>query len=189
MLKIWGRVNSINVQKALLCIEELGLPYERIDAGKPFAFNSTDEYLAMNPNGLVPTIRDGDLVLWESNVIVRYLCAKHASGRLWPETSVWPIMRPAFHGLVRTPGSFPPAEIEAMVASVEKMFDVLEHHFREHGCLAGDGFTMADCVIGPTVHRWHAMPVARAARPALEAWYAALMQRPAAQKVLILPLS
>src|SRR5579862_1965555 len=84
MLKIWGRANSINVQKVLWCCDELGLEYERIDAGNEFGINKTAKYRALNPNGLVPTIEDGDVQLWESNVIVRYLSHKHGAGSLCP---------------------------------------------------------------------------------------------------------
>jgi len=85
MLKVWGRENSINVQKVLWCCDELGLDYERIDAGGPFGLTRDPEYLALNPNGLVPVIADDGFVLWESNVIVRYLCATRGAGTLWPE--------------------------------------------------------------------------------------------------------
>ena len=81
MLKIWGRANSINVQKVLWCCGELGLEYERIDAGNEFGVTKTPEYLALNPNALVPTIEDGDVRLWESNVIVRYLAHKSGDSR------------------------------------------------------------------------------------------------------------
>jgi glutathione S-transferase len=84
MLRIWGRTNSINVQKVLWCCHELSLDYERIDAGSDFGVTDTPEYRAMNPNRLVPTIDDGDIRLWESNVIVRYLAQKHDYGRLCP---------------------------------------------------------------------------------------------------------
>ncbi len=84
MLRIWGRTNSINVQKVLWCCHELSLDYERIDAGSDFGVTDTPEYMAMNPNRLVPTIDDGDIRLWESNVIVRYLAQKHDHGRLCP---------------------------------------------------------------------------------------------------------
>src|SRR5690606_36577169 len=84
MLKIWGRTNSSNVQKAMWAIGELKLPHERIDAGMAFGKNREDWYLKMNPNGLVPTIDDDGFVLWESNTIVRYLAAKHDPGGLWP---------------------------------------------------------------------------------------------------------
>ena len=85
MLKIWGRDNSVNVQKALWCCEEMGVQYQRIDAGGTFGIVNTPQYRALNPNGLVPTIEDGPFVLWESNTIVRYLTAKHSPGKLWPE--------------------------------------------------------------------------------------------------------
>src|SRR5512134_3249873 len=85
MLKIWGRKNSVNVQKVLWCCGELGLAFERIDAGLQFGVNNTPEYRALNPNGLVPTIDDDGFVLWESHAIVRYLARRHGRGTLWPE--------------------------------------------------------------------------------------------------------
>src|SRR3954469_2740585 len=84
MLKIWGRVNSVNVKKALWAAEELGLKYERVNAGMEHGVTKTPEYLKMNPNSLVPTIDDDGFILWESHTIVRYLCAKHAAGSLYP---------------------------------------------------------------------------------------------------------
>src|SRR6202140_854311 len=125
MLTIWGRSNSVNVQKVLWCCEELPRGYERIDAGGPFGVVSTPRYLNLNPNGLVPTIEDDGFVLWESNAIVRYLAAKHASGSVWPSdpheradadrwmdwqtTTLQPAMGPAFVHLVR----FPPEKRDA----------------------------------------------------------------------------
>ena len=89
MLKIWGRISSINVRKVVWCAQELALMFDRVDAGRDFGVVQTPAYRALNPNGLVPTIEDdsGDerVVLWESNVVVRYLCARHASGTLYPE--------------------------------------------------------------------------------------------------------
>ena len=118
MLRIWGRSNSLNVQKVLWCCGELGIPFRRIDVGGPFGGNKEPEYLRLNPNGLVPTISDGGFVLWESNVIVRYLAAKHGMGTLYPEDlaeradadrwmdwqmgTLWANFRPAFVGLIRT---------------------------------------------------------------------------------------
>jgi glutathione S-transferase len=84
MLKIWGRTNSINVQKVLWRCGELNINYERIDAGLQFGVNNTPEYKAMNPNALVPTINDDGLILWESQAIVRYLARKHGLGSLCP---------------------------------------------------------------------------------------------------------
>ena len=118
MLVVWGRNNSVNVQKVLWCCEEMALAYERIDAGLAFGVVDTPQYRSLNPNGLVPTIDDEGFILWESNAIVRYLAAKHAAGTLWPadlkiraeadrwmdwnNTTFWPAIRPLFHGLVRT---------------------------------------------------------------------------------------
>src|SRR5262245_33782308 len=81
MLKIWGRVNSVNVQKVMWAVAELGIPHERINAGMQFGVVTTPEYRKMNPNGRVPTIEDGGFVLWESNTIVRYLYAKYGPQR------------------------------------------------------------------------------------------------------------
>lgn len=129
MLKIWGRANSINVQKVLRCCGELGLQYDRIDAGHEFGVTKTPQYRVLNPNGLVPTIEDGDFQLWESNVIVRYLAQKSGHGRLypadiktgfdaerwmdWQTTVFWPALRPLFIELIRTP----PAKRDATVIS------------------------------------------------------------------------
>src|SRR3954452_19610327 len=119
-LTIWGRPNSVNVQKVLWCLAELDVPYERIDAGMQFGRNNEADYLAMNPNGRIPTLVDGDFALWESNAIMRYLCLAHGGETpLYPSTprhraaverwldwtlsTVQPIERPLFWGLVRTP--------------------------------------------------------------------------------------
>ncbi len=140
MLVIWGRINSVNVQKVLLCCEELGIEYRRIDAGGPFGVVDTPEYRRRNPNGLVPTIDDDGFVLWESNAIVRYLAEKHR-GSLWPadphvravadqwmdwtNTTYWPALRTGFLGLVRTP----PAErnATAIAESLRKTAEILAH--------------------------------------------------------------
>jgi glutathione S-transferase len=119
MLKLWGRNNSVNVQKAIWCLEELKVPYERIDAGMQYGVVDEPQFRSMNPNGLVPVIEDGGAVLWESNAIVRYLGAKYGKGSLWAQdaavraqsdkwmdwcaTVYWPAMRTVFWGLVRTP--------------------------------------------------------------------------------------
>jgi glutathione S-transferase len=129
MLKIWGRANSINVQKVLWCCGELGLRYDRIDAGNEFGVTKTPQYRTLNPNSLVPTIEDGDFQLWESNVIVRYLAQKSGDGRLlptdirtrfdaerwmdWQATVFWPALRPLFIELIRTP----PAKRDATIIS------------------------------------------------------------------------
>ena len=206
MLKIWGRTNSLNVQKALLCLEEIGLPYERIDAGLQFGINDTAAYRAMNPNGLVPTIDDDGFVLWESNSIVRYLAATHSAGRLWPvdpQTRAlaerwmdWQLsvlintVNPAFVQLFRTPASQRNDNvIEESRAKSEKVVGILDAHLDGREWLAGDGFSIAECSLAPVAHRWLNLPLSRNPRPNLERWYAAILRRPSAQKVLHLPLS
>ncbi len=139
MLTVWGRVNSVNVKKALWAAEELGLQYERIDAGLHFGVNKTPEYLAMNPTGLVPTIRDDGFVLWESHAIVRYLCAKHGAGTLWPadlqaraDAERWmdwaftlqSAVRDAFWHLIRTPAE--KRDMKAVEASRSRSAELLE---------------------------------------------------------------
>src|SRR5438067_877908 len=119
MLKIWGRNTSSNVQKVMWAVGELGLEHERVDIGGKFGGNKEPAYLAMNPNGLVPTLQDGDLTLWESNSIVRYLAARYGAGKLedenspppalanqwmdWQLSVVGPAVSSAFWGLIRTP--------------------------------------------------------------------------------------
>src|SRR3984885_11467743 len=157
MLKIWGRANSIKVQKVLWCCGELGLEYERIDAGNEFEVNKTTEYRALNPNGLVPTIEDGHVKLWESNVIVRYLAHKKGNGRLspayigtrfdaerwmdWQATTFWPVLRPLFIELIRTP----PAKRDAEIISKGKNLSlaaarILNDRLADRTFLAGDPF-------------------------------------------------
>jgi glutathione S-transferase len=206
MLTIWGRVNSINVQKVLFCAEELGLAYKRIDAGREFGVNDTSEYLAMNPNGLVPTISDGGFILWESNAIVRYLCAKHGAGTFspldlrlraeadrwmdWQTTTLQPAMSAAFHGLVRTPAAArDPAAIEASRRRTQVLVDLLERYLSGRRWLTGDAFTMAEFALGPALHRWFHMPLERPETASVRQWYEALTDRVSARKVLTVPIS
>jgi glutathione S-transferase len=204
MLKLWGRANSINVQKVVWCLEELRLPYERIEAGLAFGVNHTPEYLAMNPNGLVPTLKDGDLVMWESNSIVRYLAATYDAGGLWPadpgqraradrwcdwQLSVFnPAFGDAFHGLVRSPGSRTPEQIAASQTKSRAAMQILDHHLADNTFLAGDRLSFGDIVLGSSVHRWLHMPVERQSTPHASRWYEMLAARPATEKAFLLPL-
>ncbi|MBC7974648.1 MAG: glutathione S-transferase, partial [Myxococcales bacterium] len=92
MLKIWGRMSSLNVRKVVVAAQEIGLPFERVDAGAAFGIVRTPDYLAKNPNALVPVIEDDQVQLWESNVIVRYLCARHSADTVYP---LYPLALPA----------------------------------------------------------------------------------------------
>jgi len=206
MLKIWGRDNSVNVQKALWCCEEMGVQYQRIDAGGTFGVVNTPQYRALNPNGLVPTIEDGPFVLWESNTIVRYLTAKHSPGKLWPEdlkvraeadkwmdwtnTTFWPTFRPLFWNLVRTPVDKRDEEaIEESRLKTAEILDFLDAHLKNRAYIAGDDLTMGDIPMGCAIWRWLSVPVERPSLPNIQHWFGNLRQRPAYQTVVMLPIS
>ena len=206
MLRIWGRLSSVNVQKVVWCADELGLAYERVDAGGKFGRNDTPEYLAMNPNGLVPVIEDDGFVLYESNAIVRYLAARRGDGALWPDdvrrradvdrwmewqgTAFTPAMWAAFWQLIRTPPESRDAKaVEASREKTEKLAGILDAHLAGREYLAGDAFSTADIVVGCAAHRWLNLPVARLSRPHLERWYAMLQARPGSRQVTTQPLT
>lgn len=206
MLKIWGRISSINVRKVVLAAQWLEIPFERVDAGLGFGIVKTPEYLAKNPNALVPLIEDGDFQLWESNVIVRYLCAKHSPGLLYPEeltqrfdaerwmdwqqSALNPAGRNAFVQLVRTPADKrDAAALSQSVSATEPLMAILDQHLARRAFMAGDSFTMADIPIACDVHRWRGLPLERPARPHLERWYLSLLDKPASRGVLDLALS
>ena len=200
MLRIWGRLSSVNVQKVVWCADELRLDYERIDAGGKFGRNDTAEYLAMNPNGLIPVLEVDGFALYESNAIVRYLCAREASELFpaelrrradvdrwmeWQSTNFTPAMGPAFWQLVRTPAA--ERDAAATKASVEKsakLAAVLDRHLAGQEWLAGDAFSAADIVVACATHRWLHLPgITREPRPHLDRWYAKLAARPASRQV------
>jgi glutathione S-transferase len=206
IMKLWGRLSSINVQKAVWALEELDLAYRRIDAGGAFGINDTPDYRRMNPNGLVPTFEEDAFVLWESNVIVRYLAAKYGAGTLWPEdprhraeadrwmdwqaTAFTPALRDGFWQLIRTPEDKQDrAVIERSLEASERHAAILDAHLAGHAYVAGEAFTMGDIAAGAIAHRWLNMPIAREPRPHMQRWYGELMRRPSAQRALILPVT
>jgi glutathione S-transferase len=206
VLRIWGRSNSINVQKVLWCCEELDVPYHRVDVGGPFGGNREPEYLRLNPNGLVPTISDGGFVLWESNAIVRYLAARHGMGTLCPEDlaeradadrwmdwqmgTLWASFRPAFIGLIRTPPEErDPADIATAVRKTAGNLAILDAHLAGRDYVTGLSLTMADIPLGVTAYRWFTLDIERPPMPNLEAWYERLCARVPYRATVMLPLS
>jgi glutathione S-transferase len=206
MLTIWGRISSINVRKVVFTAQELGLRFQRIDAGREFGIVRTPEYLARNPNALVPLLQDGDLELWESNVIVRYLCAKHSAGELypaqlprrfdaerwmdWQQTTLNPAGSSAFVQWFRTPVEQRDMErIAQSSAATEPLMAMLDAHLARQPFMAGDRLTMADIPIACEVHRWQGLPQPRPARQHLQRWYDGLRSRPAARGVFDMPLA
>jgi glutathione S-transferase len=206
MLKIWGRANSINVQKVLWCCGELGLQYDRIDAGNEFGVNKTPEYRSLNPNALVPTIEDGDFQLWESNVIVRYLAQKNEHSGLfpadiktrfdaerwmdWQATVFWPALRPLFIELIRTPPANRDMAVvargESLSAAAAKILDV---RLSDRTFLAGESFSMGDIPAAATVHRWYALDIHHPELPNLRRWYNLMKQRLPFRATVMTPLS
>ena len=206
MLKIWGRMSSINVKKVVWTAQELGLDFQRTEAGGLFGVVTTTEYMALNPNSLVPVIEDDDYALWESNVIVRYLCAKYSSGQMyptdlrerfdaerwmdWQQTSLNPVSRPGFWQLIRTA---PEQRIAVLMAesnaAVEALMFTLDMHLANRAFMVGERFTMADIPLACEVHRWFGLPQPRQSRPHIERWYADLRARQASKGVLDMALS
>ncbi|CAN7358815.1 glutathione S-transferase [Pseudorhodoferax sp. LjRoot39] len=208
-LHIWGRMSSINVRKVVFAVQELGLSAQRTDAGGHFGLVTEPDYRGKNPNGMVPLLEDGEVTLWESNVIVRYLCARHAAGTLYPEplnarftaemwmdwqqTTLNPAGRTAFVQLVRTPAEQrDDAAIARSIAETEPLLDLLDAELARRPYLAGADFTMADIPVACEIHRWYGLPLDATARPArahLDRWYQAVSARPGAVGVLDAPLS
>jgi len=205
VLKIWGRVNSVNVKKALWAAEELGLKYQRIDAGLQFGVNKTPEYLKMNPTGLVPTIEDDGFVLWESHTVVRYLAAKHGAGALCPsdlkaraDAERWmdwaftfqSAMRNVFWGLIRTPPEKRDAKAieEGRKKSIE-LLAIPESILKKQPYLTGSGFTMGDIPFGCELQRYMRVPIERPKLPAVDAYFERLRERPAYRQHVDIPLS
>jgi glutathione S-transferase len=207
-LTIWGRANSVNVQKVLWCLRELDLSYERIDAGMAFGKNTEAEYLAMNPNGRVPTMVDGDFVLWESNSVMRYLVMAYGKGSPiypqapkqraavdrwldWTLSTIQPVDRPVFWALVRTP-----IEKRDMVA-IQKDVDaeavqwrIADHHLAKRRFIEGDDFTIADIALGAYARRWFGVQgVTKPPLPHLERWFAQFAERPGFHQFIAPPMT
>ncbi len=195
MLKIWGRRNSINVQKVLWTAEFCGLPYDSIEVGGAFGGTDTPQYLAMNPNKVVPTLQDGDLTLWESNSIVRYLAARYGKDGFYPGDAAirsraerwmdWQLstlgmpMRDLFWGYVRTPPEKRDyAALKAAFELASAAMRILDANLADNAFVAGDRFTMGDVPVGCFSWRWFQLPIPRPDLPNLKRWHEALHEKP-----------
>lgn len=196
MLKIWGRNSSTNVQKVMWTIGELGLEYTRFDIGGPFGKNKDPEYLALNPNGLIPTLEDGDLVLWESNAIIRYLARKYGRGSLeptdlkawalfnqwldWQASVLLPAISPAIVGLQRTPrDKRNHAEIAASQLQTTNVIKILDRWLAANKFSAGEQFSGSDIPLGIMAYRYRHLVPDRPQLASFDRWFAALESRPA----------
>jgi glutathione S-transferase len=196
MLQVLGRPNSINVRKVLWLCTELGLTYQHEPWGEADKPLRSPEYVALNPNALVPVLRDGGLVLWESNTICRYLAGRERRTDLLPtepparaQVEKWmdwqlgelnTAWRYAFMALMRKSAEHTDAHaIEASVASWNRHMTLLDEQLqRTEAFAAGKAFTLADIVLGLSTHRWFSTPMQRPALSAVEAYYDRLTERP-----------
>lgn len=206
MLTIWGRANSTNVKKALWCAEEVGVAFERIDAGGAFGGLNDPAYRAMNPNGLVPCLKDGDLVMWESNAVVRYLAARYAPGTLYPEDPAaramgdkwmdWALFylpepnRALLYNLLRRgPAERDMEEAARGHKAMAEAFAIADAALAHQPYFSGESFGMGDIPIGCFAYNWLNLDIERPAAPRLEAWYKKLTERPAFARWVMIPLT
>jgi len=204
MLTVWGRKSSSNVQALMWCIGELGLAYERIDAGFKYGVNDTAEFLAMNPNGTVPVLReDAGEPLWETGAIIRYLAAQHGDEPFWPKDArrraqidkwaEWAKLNitlnftgPVFWRVVRTaPALQDQQAIAAALTALGAKLDIAERQLERHRFLAGDDLTLADIQFGHVLYRYFDIDIPRPSLPRLERYYENLTERPAFQEHVI----
>ncbi len=198
MLTIWGRRDSSNVQAVMWCVGELGLPFERHDIGHRFGGNRTPEFLAMNPNGLVPVLADGDgEPIWEAGAILRYLAGRYGEDAFWPGeaarraqvdkwaewakvTAAAAFTAPIFWRVVRTtPRDRDWSAIGDAVAAYARVLDLAEARLQSHDFLAGRTFTLADVQFGHVLYRYHEIEIERPDHPAVRRYYDRLTGRPA----------
>ncbi len=204
MIEVWGRRNSMNVQKVMWTLGELALEYQRHDVAG--SFGVTDEYLAMNPAGTVPTIRDADLTLYESNACVRYLAGQYGGGTLapasaqeraladqwmdWQTNALSPIFFMIFVNKIRLPpDQSNPAQLKRGIEQTGKVMERLDSHLaaQSHTFMVSDGITMADMPIGPVLYRYFSMDIERPSLPAVERYFDALSGRAAYQHHVMIP--
>lgn len=207
MLKIWGRTTSSNVQKVLWCCAELDIEYERTDWGGPFGGNQDPEYLRLNPNGLVPTVIDGGLVMWESNTICRYLASTRPGGeRLYPHDPAarthverwmdWQLsvigspMSVLLVQLVRaSPEQRDPSAAEAARRRALAGWTIVEDEVKDRPFLAGDALSLAEIVLGTQIYRWFTFPIERPKLPNLRRWYDRMRERPGFKAHIEVPIT
>lgn len=196
MVKIWGRKSSSNAQAVLWCLAELGIEYERIDAGFIYGVVRSDAYLAMNPNATVPTIKDGENEpLWETGAILRYLCNRYAEESFWPSDDLarahvdqwaeWSKINvagkftaPVFWQVVRTPVNRRNQEaIKTAVDALTRKLQIADQQLSQHSYLAGDNFTLADIQFGHCLYRYFDVNISRTELVNLERYYQLLETR------------
>jgi glutathione S-transferase len=201
MTTLYGRANAWNVRKVMFLVEDIGLPVTRLDYGRDYQPTNTPEFLALNPNGLVPVLEDGPTIIWESHAILRYLAAKYAPESYYPRglderaaIDQWldwklgslmaPLRELFFHHYLKM--ERPQADVDAAEAQCAKLFGILDAQLARTGAfVTGHNLTIADCALGMAVHRWLGLPVKRPGLSHIERYYAELGTRPAFQSTIL----
>ena len=206
MLTIWGRPNSINVQKVMWAVVELGLDHERHDVGGAFGGLDTDRYGQMNPNRKIPVLEDGDTVIWESHACVRYLAATYGEGNLWPTdpglrsvadrwmdwkiTTLLPFLHICFWGLIRTlEADRDQAAIDQAAKALGETWKLFDDHLQDRTFVIGDQLTMGDMPLGCAFYRYVNLPITRPSFPMIETWYARLQERAPFRDHVMVPVT
>ena len=204
MLKVWGRKTSVNVQKVMFAVGELGLQHQRFDFGGPFGGLDSPEYGLLNPNRLVPTIDDKGFVLWESNAIVRHLAQRYGRGTLspsdelgfakadswmdWSITTIMPdVIGTCFLQLIRTPAKERDVRaVEAAAKRAGEKLAILDRQLHGRAYIMGDSPSTADVAVGTLMYRYFNLASPRPSLPNVQAWYERLQQRPAYKRHVML---
>lgn len=207
MLTIWGRLSSFNTQKVLWLADELGLAYRHVEAGGSFGGLDTQQFLAMNPHGRVPVIKDGETIVWESHAILRYLAACDGRSTFWrqdpgaramvdawmdwAQTRLQPdFLNGVFWGFYRTPDHLRNwTEIRMRVARCERDFELLDRVLADRPYLCGDAISLADVPAGTALYRYFEIDIERPSVPNVEAWYRRLQDRPAYRNRVMVPFA
>jgi glutathione S-transferase len=204
---VWGRASSVNVMKVLWLLDELALPFDRIEAGGAFGRTRDPDYAAMNPNATVPTlVMPHGYSLWESHSILRYLCRTQPGGNTfypeapearadverwmdWTLASLNEPMRVLFWTFVRTPeAERDMAAVARAIPQADRLWGMLDRQLEGRDHPAG-AFSIADMTLGGFLHRWYALPIPRADLPRVRAWYERLLERPAYRKHVAVPMT
>ena len=204
MITVYGRRSSVNVQKVLWTLAELGQPFERVTVGGEFGGNNTTDYLAMNPMGLVPVLVDDGVTMFESNAIVRFLCARYGEDSLRPEEAkelaaaeqwmewqalnVFPLIGTMFMNLVRTPPEKrDDAAVRAAAIKLQKPLAVADTHLARQPWFAGDSFTMAEIIMGSVYWRYSQLDYEKIAAPHVQNWFERLKERKGYRDWIMVP--
>lgn len=197
MLEVWGRKTSVNVQKVMWTVAELGLAHERVDVGGAFGGLDTPQFVKLNPNRQIPVIKDDGLTLWESAAIIRHLARTRGAGSLyptdarelaradqwmdWAASALYPdIISTVFIGLIFTPAANRnTAAVDASIARAGERLAILDAQLAGRPYILGDRLTVADIPAGGLMYRYLTLPIARPSLPNVEAWYVRLAARPA----------